>query len=67
MERPNKLNPASNVVMLQCKTTHNKNQLFVNEAGLSAEKPDQASFATHISDKNNVNFKRNIFIVPHLL
>jgi hypothetical protein len=41
MEQPNKLNPASNMVMLQCKTTHHK-----NEAGLSAEKPDQASFAT---------------------
>jgi hypothetical protein len=43
MEQPNKLNPASNVVMLQCKTS-----IFVNEAGLSAEKPDQASFATHM-------------------
>jgi hypothetical protein len=50
--------------MLQCKTTHNKKSIFVNEAGLSAEKPDQISFATHmhfiVSDKNNVNFKRNI-------
>ena len=50
--------------MLQCKTTHKKS-IFVNEAGLSAEKPDQTSFAinTHAfysSDKNNVNFKRNI-------
>jgi hypothetical protein len=49
MEQPSKLNPTS---------------IFVNEAGLSAEKPDQASFATHmhfiVSDKNNVNFKRNI-------
>jgi hypothetical protein len=56
MEQPNKLNPASNMVMLQCK--------FVNEANLSAEKPDQASFATHLhfysADKNNANFKRNI-------
>jgi hypothetical protein len=33
--------------MLQCKTTHKKS-IFVNEAGLSAEKPDQTSFATHM-------------------
>jgi hypothetical protein len=37
------LNPASNVVMLQCETTHIKS-IFVNEAGLS----DQTSFATHM-------------------
>jgi hypothetical protein len=33
--------------MLQCKTTHKKS-IFVNEAGLSAERPDQTSFATHM-------------------
>jgi hypothetical protein len=33
--------------MLQCKTTHKKS-IFVNEAGLSAEKLDQTSFATHM-------------------
>jgi hypothetical protein len=33
--------------MLQCKTTHKKS-IFVNEVGLSAEKPDQNSFATHM-------------------
>jgi hypothetical protein len=47
---------------MQCKTT--QKSVFVNEAGLSAEKPDQTSFATHmrfiVSDKNNANFKRNI-------
>jgi hypothetical protein len=40
-----------------------KQRIFVNEARLSAEKPDQTSFATHmhfiVSDKNNINFKRN--------
>jgi hypothetical protein len=35
------------MVMLQCKTTHKKS-IFVNEAGLTAEKPDQTSFATHM-------------------
>jgi hypothetical protein len=33
--------------MLQCKTKH-KRSIFVNEAGVSAEKPDQTSFATHM-------------------
>jgi hypothetical protein len=47
-EQPNKLNPATNVVMLQCKTTHNKKSIFLNEAGLIAEKPNQASFATRM-------------------
>jgi hypothetical protein len=53
------------MVMLQCKTTHIKQKsIFVNEAGLRAEKLDETSFATHmhfiVSDKSNVNFKRNV-------
>jgi diadenosine tetraphosphate (Ap4A) HIT family hydrolase len=50
--------------MLQCKNNTQQKSIFVNEAGLNDEKPDQTSFATHmhliVSDKNNVNFKRKI-------